>query len=116
MTDTEQKLREDIASRLREGLIKDFNKLYVKEYTTTWELERVCRKTEIDIMSFDNAIKNMVFLLKEYLPELAKENGYVKLAKDQSLPPRIRKMGWIDDNTDEVQQEMLKTGFRKVEL
>jgi len=57
-------LKEKMESRIREGLIKDFNKLYVKEYTTTWEIERVVRETEIDIMSFDNTINNILSLLK----------------------------------------------------
>jgi len=57
-------LKEKLESRLREGLIKDFNKLYVKEYTTMWEIERVVRETEIDIMTFDNTIKNILSLVK----------------------------------------------------
>ncbi len=40
--------------RLREALKKDFNKLYVKGYTTTWEIERIKIGIEIDIMSLEN--------------------------------------------------------------
>ena len=57
-----QQVREKAISRIREGLVKDFNDLYVKEFTTEWKMERFCRKSEINLMSFDNTIKS---LLKE---------------------------------------------------
>jgi enoyl reductase-like protein len=60
---TNNEARERIASILREGLIKDFNKLYVKEYTTTWQVERVIRETEIDIMTLENTINQILALL-----------------------------------------------------
>jgi len=44
---------------LREALKKDFRKLYVKEYTTTWEAERIVRELEIDIMSLDNTLASL---------------------------------------------------------
>jgi hypothetical protein len=51
---TEQKtLRE----QLKTGLIKDFNHLYVKKYSTGWKIQRFVRRTEINLMSFDNTIK-----------------------------------------------------------
>ena len=35
----ELSLREQIAQKLKEGMIKDFNDLYVKEFTTEWKLD-----------------------------------------------------------------------------
>ncbi len=43
--------------QIREALKKDFRELYVKEFTTTWELERIIRSIEIDIMPLKNLIK-----------------------------------------------------------
>jgi len=43
-------------AKLREALKKDFRKLYVKEYTTTWEVERLIRGLEIDAMSLKNTL------------------------------------------------------------
>lgn len=44
-------------SKLREALKRDFHKLYVKQFSTSWEAERFVRDTEIEIMSFDNLEK-----------------------------------------------------------
>lgn len=41
------------SNELREALKKDWRKLYVKEFTTNWQAERIVRETEIDIMSFE---------------------------------------------------------------
>ena len=41
---------------LREALKRDFGKLYVHKYTTTWELDRITREIEIDTMSLDNTL------------------------------------------------------------
>lgn len=43
--------------QIRAALKKDFNALYVKEYTTTWEMERLLRSIEINIMSLKNVMK-----------------------------------------------------------
>jgi len=42
--------------QLREALKKDFRKLYVEGYTTTWESERMVREIEIDNMSLSNTL------------------------------------------------------------
>jgi nicotinic acid phosphoribosyltransferase len=79
MTD-KQKAQELIIAKLREGLIKDFNELYVKEFTTEWKMERFCRKSEINLMSFDNTIKALlsavegIELTKKEIIKLDKEN------------------------------------------
>ena len=39
---------------LREALKKDFKRLYVKQFTTDWEAQRLIRNVEIDVMSLDN--------------------------------------------------------------
>nr|MDD5220247.1 hypothetical protein [Candidatus Bipolaricaulis sp.] len=85
---TEEKLRKQIAKRIREGLIRDFNKLYVKEFTTTWQIERVCRGTEIDIMSLDNTVDRILSLIKqpEVIDMLARKAGYTQLDADQQTP------------------------------
>ena len=43
--------------QIRAALKKDFESLYVKEYTTTWELDRLVRGLDIDIMSLKNTMK-----------------------------------------------------------
>ena len=42
--------------KLREALKKDFHKLYVKEFTTDWSIQRLVRDTEIDVMRLDNLL------------------------------------------------------------
>lgn len=37
--------------KLREALKEDFRELYVKEYTSTYEIERLKIEIELDIMS-----------------------------------------------------------------
>lgn len=39
---------------IKEALKKDFRNLYVKDFTTDWEAQRLVRETEIDVMSFKN--------------------------------------------------------------
>ena len=41
---------------LKEALKKDFRKLYVKEFSTQWEAERLVREVEIDIMDLSNTL------------------------------------------------------------
>ena len=43
--------------QLRKALIKDFNNLYVKEFTTDSQIQRVIRQVEINIMPLDNVMK-----------------------------------------------------------
>jgi len=42
--------------KLREALKRDFNHLYVKEFTFAWRMERVVRAIEIDLMSLKNTM------------------------------------------------------------
>jgi len=42
--------------QLKEALKKDFRKLYVRKYTTDWEIQRILRETEIDVMYLDNTL------------------------------------------------------------
>ena len=42
--------------QLKEALKKDFRKLYVRKYTTDWEIQRILRETEIDVMNLDNTL------------------------------------------------------------
>ena len=60
---TKLSLIEEIAQKLKEGMIKDFNDLYVKEFTTEWKLERWCRKTEINLMTVDNSVDSIINLM-----------------------------------------------------
>ena len=43
--------------QIKEALKKDFNELYVEEFSTAWELERLVREIEIDIMPLKNLMK-----------------------------------------------------------
>lgn len=42
--------------QLKEALKKDFRKLYVREFTTNWEIQRLLREIEIDVMDLDNTL------------------------------------------------------------
>lgn len=50
---------------IKDALKKDFRKLYVKEFTTDWEIQRLIRETEIDVMSFDNLLALLPDELKD---------------------------------------------------
>lgn len=41
---------------LKKELIKDFNNLYKKGFSTDWEAQRFVRATEIEIMKLDNLL------------------------------------------------------------
>lgn len=41
---------------LKDALKQDFRALYVKEYSTTWETERLIRGIEIDLMPLANTM------------------------------------------------------------
>lgn len=41
---------------LREALTKDFNALYVREFTTNWQVDRFLRQIEIKLMSLTNTL------------------------------------------------------------
>lgn len=44
----------DAREELKIALKHDFNALYVKGFTTSWEAERLVRGIEIDVMGLDN--------------------------------------------------------------
>lgn len=66
------KLREKIV----EALKKDFRNLYVKDFTYTWETERLIRELEIDVMSLENL--QALFPDVEEIRRQAFEDGYTK--------------------------------------
>ncbi len=70
---------------IREALKRDFRKLYVKEFTTSWEIERVIRETEIDVMSLDNL---EALLAKPQQPEQDYVNGALVEARATPYPGR----------------------------
>ena len=43
--------------QIKDALKKDFNELYVKEFSTAWEIERLLRGIEIKIMPLKNLMK-----------------------------------------------------------
>ncbi len=43
--------------QVRKALIKDFEKLYVPEFSATWEMERMVRRIEINLMELENVMK-----------------------------------------------------------
>ena len=51
--------------KLREALKKDFAALYVKRYTTHWEIERMVRSIEITNMEFTNTLALIEQIRKE---------------------------------------------------
>ena len=58
-------------NQIKDAIKKDFNELYVKEFSTMWELERMVRGVEIDIMS----IKNLMELIAKPPKGLVLEHG-----------------------------------------
>ena len=62
---SEQDLKRLLTHKLREGLSKDYDALYVKEYSTMWETERFLRKSELNIMNLDNALDSILSLLSQ---------------------------------------------------
>ena len=75
----ELSLREQIAQKLKEGMIKDFNDLYVKEFTTEWKLERWCRKTEINLMTVDNSVDSIINLMLAKVDKAGLTDEQIKL-------------------------------------
>tara|TARA_R110000868_G_scaffold15413_1_gene70306 strand:+ start:168 stop:422 length:255 start_codon:yes stop_codon:yes gene_type:complete len=57
--------------KLVKALQKDFEELYVKEFTTAWKENRLIRNIELGIMRLDNTEK--------YIARLAKSNIKEKL-------------------------------------
>ena len=47
----------DDIEKLRQALRKDFDKLYVKEFATDWQMQRLLRNIEIGVMSLENTLK-----------------------------------------------------------
>ena len=45
---------------IQRSLIKDFNDLYVKKFTTDWKTQRLIRSLEIDVMSFTNLERSII--------------------------------------------------------
>lgn len=43
-------------AQLKEALKKDFKRLYVKKFSTMWEMERIVREVEIDIMDLSETL------------------------------------------------------------
>uniref|UniRef100_A0A6M3LSQ6 Uncharacterized protein n=1 Tax=viral metagenome TaxID=1070528 RepID=A0A6M3LSQ6_9ZZZZ len=62
--ENDRERRENIASKIREGLRKDYKKLYVQEYTTSWQFERIVRETELGIMDLTNTINQVEAMIK----------------------------------------------------
>jgi hypothetical protein len=46
-----------IIEKLRVALIKDFENLYVQEFTSDWRAQRLIRNLEIGVMSFEHTVK-----------------------------------------------------------
>ena len=74
---TEQELKRQLIHKLREGLSKDYDALYVKEYSTMWETERFLRKSELNIMSVDNALNSILSLLSARIKAKALTNEQI---------------------------------------
>jgi len=48
---------DDDLEKLRKALREDFRKLYVKEFTTDWQTQRIIRNMEIGVMSLENTLR-----------------------------------------------------------
>lgn len=54
---------------LQRALQKDFEELYVKEFTTAWKENRLIRNIELGIMRLDNTEKYIARLAKSNIKE-----------------------------------------------
>lgn len=41
-------------NELRKALLRDFKKLYVRQFSTDWKQQRLIRELEIEVMGLDN--------------------------------------------------------------
>jgi len=57
--------------KLKEALKKDFQKLYVKQFTTNWREERIVRDIEIDVMS----LHNLMYAIDPGYKDIGKTSG-----------------------------------------
>ena len=64
----------DIKEKLVEALRKDFHELYVKEYTTDWQVKRLVRDIELGIMPLTNTLA----LLNKTSQIVTSKERYVK--------------------------------------
>lgn len=106
---SEQEEIKKLRKGIRKGLIKDFNALYVKEYTTTWEIERLVRETEIGIMSLDNTMKALADLKVDMVDKLTTVpmNWEMKLASTANYDNTSSKltdygMGYLAGRNDQL--------------
>ena len=53
MTDTNQASEDELLGAIRIAISKDFETIYVKEFTTNWKIKRLSRNLEIGVMDFD---------------------------------------------------------------
>lgn len=43
----------ELHNKLKMAIVHDFNNLYVREFTTDWESQRLVRQLELDVMSLE---------------------------------------------------------------
>jgi len=67
---------------LQKALIKDFEQLYVKGFTTDWREQRMVRELEIKVMTFDNLKALIATAEREALKNLLPFTLYVSTAKE----------------------------------
>ena len=56
---TNQASEDEQLGAIRTAISKDFETIYVKEFTTNWKIERLSRNLEIGVMDFD-AIQDLI--------------------------------------------------------
>lgn len=104
---------------LREALKKDYRVLYVKQFTTDWEAQRLIRELEIDIMSLENLQSLIQTEIAEaerraseiFIPVKGYEGVYEvsNTGKVRSLPRKTSKGG-------ELKQATVQGGYKRVSL
>lgn len=72
---TLRELKRKLTHQLREGLSKDYDALYVKEYSTMWETERFLRKSELNIMNLDNSLNVLLRLMRSEIEAAIRESA-----------------------------------------
>ena len=96
---TELELKRQLTHKLREELSKDYDALYVKEYSTMWETERFLRKSELNIMSLDNSVELISKIIAEARADQNKKIGedLTKILLDDTIKNSISRCRTITD-------------------
>jgi len=82
--------------KLREALMRDFRKLYVKEFTTDWEAQRLVREVELSVMSLENLKAQLAKVQEHYKAAEEHTSHLVDDVIRLELELKESKQAWLD--------------------